>query len=291
VREETTSRIHDANRQSWNAATLAHNSHKVDQAGFLRRGNSTLFPEEIELLGDITGQRVVHLMCNSGQDTLSLAQLGATVTGVDISDEAIRFAKELARDSGISATFYRADVYDWFDVAQKDGEQFEIVFSSYGSICWVSDVQRWAAGISAVLVPGGRFVAIDFHPVALMFDEHFEHKYPYFGEGRPLKWDEGVSDYVGRAGPALAPSGFQEGVRDFENPHPVYEFQWHLSAIFAALAGSGLRVERFHEYPFFNAAKLYDNMVEREGRRMSLPEGAPNIPLMFGVVAAKPGRV
>jgi len=281
--------LHEANRQSWNAATVAHNSHKVDQAGFLRRGSSTLFPEEVDLLGDIGGQRVVHLMCNSGQDTLSMAQLGASVTGVDISDEAIRFAKDLARESGIPATFHRADLYDWFDTAQQDGEQFDMVFSSYGSICWLSDIQRWAAGISAVLRPGGRFVAIDFHPVAMMFDEHFEHKYPYFGEGKPLKWDEGVSDYVGRAGSALAPSGFQEGVRDFENPHPVYEFQWHLSAIFNALAGSGLRIERFHEYPFFNAAKIYEDMVEREGRRMFLPDGVPSIPLMFEVVANKHG--
>lgn len=87
--------LHEANRLSWNAATVAHNSHKGDQAAFFRRGGSTLFPEELDLLGDIAGLSLLHLQCNSGQDSLSLAQLGADVTGVDISDEAIAFARRL----------------------------------------------------------------------------------------------------------------------------------------------------------------------------------------------------
>ena len=85
--------LHERNRLSWNAATQAHNSHKRDQAGFLRRGGSTLYKEEIELLGDVTGLSLVHLQCNSGQDTLSWAARGARVTGVDISDEAIAFGR------------------------------------------------------------------------------------------------------------------------------------------------------------------------------------------------------
>ncbi len=100
------------NRVSWNAATRAHNSHKGDQARFFREGGSTLRPEEIALLGNVHGLRLVHLLCNSGQDTLSLARLGAIVTGVDISDEAIAFARKLSADAGIPATFERADVFD-----------------------------------------------------------------------------------------------------------------------------------------------------------------------------------
>src|SRR5688572_30287855 len=84
-RKETT-------RRSWNRATRNHNSHKGDQAAFLRGGGDVLFPEELELLGDLAGQRLVHLQCNAGQDTLCLARRGAVATGVDLSDEAIRFA-------------------------------------------------------------------------------------------------------------------------------------------------------------------------------------------------------
>lgn len=278
--------VHEANRRSWNAATAAHNSHKRDQADFLRRGGSTLFPEELSLLGDVGDRRLVHLQCNAGQDTLSLAQLGATVTGVDISDEAIDFARQLSRDTGIAATFHRADVYDWFESARKRGEQFDVVFCSYGCFCWLSDLDRWAAGISSMLAPGGRFVAVDFHPIALMFDEYLNLAFPYFGRGKPLRWESGVSDYVAASGPAMAPSGYQEGVCGFENPHAAYEFQWHLGAILAVLLESGLRIEQFHEYPFLNAARLYDDMRE-EDRRMYPPDRVPSFPLMFGVVAAK----
>ena len=280
--------LHEANRLSWNAATRAHNSHKRDQAGHLRRGGTTLFPEELELLGDITGLRLVHLACNSGQDTLSLARLGAVVTGVDISDEAIDFARKLSADSGLLGTFHRADVYDWLAAAGDRGEQYDVVFSSYGTICWLSDLPRWVSAIAGILAAGGRLIVIDFHPVALMFDEHFQLRFPYFGTGQPQKWDDGVSDYVGRAGPPLAPSGFEPGVPDFMNPHPAYEFQWDLATILTAALTAGLRIDQFREYPFFNAAKLYDDMHETPGRRMRLPPHVPSVPLMFGLVASRP---
>src|SRR4051794_14240468 len=106
--------LHEDNRRAWNVATDAHNSHKQDQAKFLREGGSTLYPEEIELLGDIAGRTLLHLQCNAGQDTLSLARLGAQVTGVDISDTAIAFARQLSDESGIPGTFIRSDIYDWF---------------------------------------------------------------------------------------------------------------------------------------------------------------------------------
>ena len=98
-----TRELRERNRLSWNAATRAHNSHKANQAAFLREGGSTLRAEELDLLGKIAGKRLVHLLCNSGQDSLSLAAMGAHVTGVDISDVAIDFARKLSADSGIEA--------------------------------------------------------------------------------------------------------------------------------------------------------------------------------------------
>src|SRR5512133_2945020 len=97
--------LHEANRRAWNEATIAHNSHKRDQAAYLRAGGSTLYPEELALLGDLAGKSLLHLQCNAGQDTLSLAQRGALVTGVDISDTAVDFARQLSAESGISGTF------------------------------------------------------------------------------------------------------------------------------------------------------------------------------------------
>ena len=131
----------EQNRHSWNRATAAHNAHKADQAGFLRDGGTTLFAEELELLGDLRGVELAHLQCNSGQDSLSLASRGARVTGIDISDEAIDFASTLSRDSGIPASFVRSELVQWLETSLRT---YDLAFSSYGTICWMSDLRRWA---------------------------------------------------------------------------------------------------------------------------------------------------
>jgi SAM-dependent methyltransferase len=281
--------LHEENRLSWNAATLAHNSHKQDQAGFFKRGGSTLFPEELELLGDIGGQSLLHLQCNAGQDTLSLAALGAEVVGVDISDEAIDFARRLSAASGIPAQFERADVYDWLAQAAGLKRSFDVVFCSYGALVWLSDLKAWAAGLAGVLKPGGRLVVVEFHPFAMVFDYDWSHRFPYFGQGQAMTWEDGVGDYVALSGPALAPSGFQEGVGDFKNPHRSHEFAHAISDLLAAVLNAGLAVETWREYPYANGARLFQDMVEGPGKRMFPPPETPNLPLMFGLAARKPG--
>lgn len=278
--------LHEANRQSWNHATRVHNAHKKDQAAFLRDGGSTLFPEELALLGPIGGQRILHLQCNAGQDTLSLAARGATLTGVDISDEAIAFAQQLSRDSGIAATFERDDVLAWLPAAAAAGRTFDQVFCSYGVAGWLSDLDAWARGIAGVLAPGGRFVYVEFHPLIWSFDEEFRAtRDPYFAPGRAFV--EPVGDYVGKSGAALAPSGFVATSDAPPNPHPAHSFQWTLGDIVTAVAGAGLTVERLEEYPYANGAKSIASMVEGAGGRMTPPEGIAAVPLMFGLRARR----
>ena len=279
--------LHEQNRLAWNLATDAHNSHKADQAKFLREGGSTLFPEEIELLGDIRGLDLLHLQCNAGQDTLSIARLGARVTGVDISDSAIAFARELSEKSGIPAAFHRSDVYDWLDEAARGDERYDVVFSSYGFLVWLSDIKTWARGVSAVLKPGGRFVMIEFHPFANTFDWDWTHKFPYFAEGKVFTWEEGIGDYVALSGQVLAPSGYLEGMKDFKNPHPSHEFQWGIGEVASALLEAGLTVTALREYPYSNGAKLFDRMREAPDKRVYPPEDVPNLPLMYAIVARK----
>lgn len=281
--------LHEQNRRSWNLATRAHNSHKGDQAKFLREGGTTLFPEEVDFLGDLRGKSLVHLQCNSGQDTLSLAALGATVTGVDISDEAIGFATQLSAESGIPGTFIRADVYDWLESAVASGPQFDRVFSSYGAICWLSDLQTWARGIAAILKPGGRFVLVEFHPTAWMYEWDWSLKYPYRTPGASFPVADGIGDYVKFAGEGLVPWGYEEGEADFENPEPVHEFGWSLADVISAFLATGLTLERFEEYPYSNGAALHDGMLMTEGRRYVPPEHIPpEFPLMFGVALTRP---
>jgi SAM-dependent methyltransferase len=277
---------HEANRISWNAATTAHNSHKVDQAKFFREGGQTLYPEEVELLGDINGRTLVHLQCNAGQDSLSLAQLGAIVTGVDISDVAIDFARTLSADSGISATFHRADVYDWLAETAATDQRFDIAFSSYGALCWLSDLRTWAKGIAAILNPGGRIVLVDFHPYVMIFDDDWSFGYDYFKQ-EPIAWDDGIGDYVAMSGELLAPSGYLPGEEAFVNPHPSYEFQWPISEIITAILEAGLRLTTFKEYPYFNGAKILNDMRQMDDGRVYPPEGFPTLPLTYAVAALK----
>lgn len=275
--------LHEANRASWNAATRAHNAHKRDQAAFLRGGGSTLFPEEIELLGDLAGLRIAHLQCNSGQDTLSLAARGARVTGVDISDEAIDFARQLSTDSGIAADFVRADVIDWMATTT---ERFDAVFCSYGVVGWLSDLGPWARGVREVLSPGGRFVYVEFHPLVWSLDGAFRlSRDPYFARGHVFT--DPVEDYVGRSGDLLAPSGFVATDAAFENPHRANAFQWTLGDIVTAAASAGLVVERLDEYPYANGCRVIPTLVEREGRRLYPPDGVATPPLMLGLRARR----
>lgn len=278
---------HEANRISWNAATEAHNSHKQDQAKFFREGGQTLYPEEMSLLGDLNGRSLVHLQCNAGQDSLSLVKMGATVTGVDISDVAIDFAQKLSADSGIPATFYRADVYDWLAETAAGTQRFDIVFSSYGALCWLSDINTWAKGVAAILNPGGRVVLVDFHPYSMVFGDDWSPAYDYFQQGKPMEWDDGIGDYVAMAGESLAPSGYLAGEESFKNPHPSYEFQWPVSEIITAILDAGLRLTTFKEYPYFNGATLMNDMRQTENGRVYPPEGLPNLPLTYAIEAIK----
>jgi SAM-dependent methyltransferase len=279
--------LREQNRLSWNAVVETHASHRGELAGFLRGGGSTLFPEERALLGDLGGKTLVHLQCNSGGDTLSLALLGATVTGVDISDEAILYARRLSSETGIPANFVRADVYDWLGEAVREERRFDVVFSSYGVICWLSDLGAWARGIAAILKRSGRFVLVDFHPAAEMFDEQWNRARAYPSGGEPRLLREGVGDYVAESGGGLTPAGFEEGVRGFENPHRSHLFRWGLGEVVTALAGAGLRIVVLEEYPFSNGERLLPGMRELPGRRMFPPENVPAVPLMYGISAEK----
>lgn len=260
--------------------TPAHNSHKRDQAAFFREGGSTLFPEELELLGDLHGQALAHVQCNCGQDSLSLARRGAKVTGVDISDAAIEFAERLSAETSIEANFVRSDALEWLETASG---RFDTVFSSYGCVGWIADLERWARGIERVLVSGGRFVYVEFHPLVWSLSAEGLTADSYFLQG-PIEERGGVNDYVG---PDLAPSGFEDGVADFANPEPAVSFQYPLTEIVQSLVDAGLRIETLREYPYSNGCELFEGMRRLPRGRFGLPEGMPEVPLMFGLVARK----
>lgn len=279
--------LREQNRRSWNAVVPAHNSHRGDQAAFFRHGGATLFPEELELLGDVAGCELAHLMCNAGQDTLSLARLGAVATGVDISDAAIAAAQELAAATGITAAFVRMDVYDWLAATATANRRFDVIYCGYGAICWLPDLAGWAAGVATALRPGGRFAVVDFHPVSNMFDKDWNLVQSYFAAGQVIA-SPGIADYVAESQGGLTPAGFVAGVTDFTNPEPCFLFQWGLGEVVSALAGAGLIITTLREYAYTNGERPFAAMRELPGRRMVPPERVPAIPLMYGIAARKP---
>ena len=240
--------ILDETRRSWNLATQAHNRHKRDQSAFLRDGGSTLFPE---------------------------------------SDEAIAFATGLAHDAKIPATFLESEAQAFLDQAAP--RCFDVVFMSYGALIWIADIAKLFRGIARVLAPGGRYVNLDFHPLVGCFDEDLRlSREPYFAPGHVFSGP--VGDDVGASGGALAPSGFVADPRDepaFDNPHKAHSYQHSIADQLNAMIAAELQIATVREYPYANGCRVNPALVERDGRRFTMPDGAPSLPLMLGVVAVR----
>jgi SAM-dependent methyltransferase len=265
-------------RASWNRATANHNAHKGDQAAFLRDGGDTLFPEELALVGDPTGKRIVHLQCNSGQDSLCLARRGAMVVGVDFSDEAIRVATELSAQTGIEARFVHREVCEFLE---STDERFDVAFTSYGSFGWLPDLDRWAQGIARVLAPTGELVLVDFHPLVWSVGEDGQLSGDdYFARG---PYVEPVKDYVARSGPHLHA---KPDAMPLENDVPASSFQYGVGELVTTLSRAGLVVLELAEFPYANGCRL-PGTVPAEGRRWVLPPRVARIPLMFALRAAR----
>jgi 2-polyprenyl-3-methyl-5-hydroxy-6-metoxy-1,4-benzoquinol methylase len=159
-----------ANLQHWNSNVQAHiDSAFYDMPAFLQ-GKNMLRDIELALLGDVKGKRILHLQCHFGQDSICLARMGASVVGIDFSEEAIKQANALAEQLQVDAQFIQCDVYD---TLQHINEQFDIVFTSYGTIGWLPNLQPWAHVVASVLKPAGKFVFVEFHPVMWMYDNDF----------------------------------------------------------------------------------------------------------------------
>lgn len=164
--------------RAWDHRTRIHvQSRFYDVPGFMQ-GNSSLNALELEVVGDVKNLSLLHLQCHFGLDTLSWARRGARVTGVDFSPEAINFARSLKEQiqlqEAIDACFVCEDVYQY---GENTSQQFDRVFTSYGVLCWLPDMMRWAECIARLLKPGGKLNLIEFHPVHdLLMGYNYFHK-------------------------------------------------------------------------------------------------------------------
>jgi SAM-dependent methyltransferase len=148
---------------------------------------------DLPLLGDVTGLRGVHLQCHIGTDTISLARLGAVMTGLDFSGAALEQARRLAELANTPVDFVEADVYDAVEVL--DEGSYDLVFTGIGALCWLPSVQRWASTVARLLRPGGRLFVREGHPVLWALglprdDGLVTLDFPYFEQEQALEWHE-----------------------------------------------------------------------------------------------------
>jgi SAM-dependent methyltransferase len=262
----------DTNRRHWDELVPIHvRSAFYDVASF-KAGRSTLTRIEREELGNVSGKSLLHLQCHFGMDTLSWAREGALVTGVDFSPEAVRVAHDLAQELGIEGTFIESDVYKLPDALLG---AFDIVFASYGVICWLPDFPRWAQIAALYVKPGGVFYLLDSHPAGNMLDDDaadsLKLRYPYLSSDTPLTFEDDGS-YADRSA-------------KLRNAR-TYEFTHGLGEIVTSLAGAGLQIEFVHEFPYAGYQCL--PQMQRGGDGFWRLSDNGGVPFLFSVKARRP---
>jgi SAM-dependent methyltransferase len=229
----------DVNRANWDERAPAHAASAdygvqrfVDDPAHL----SDVVRFDRPLLGDITGLVAVHLQCHIGTDTISLARLGATVTGLDFSPKSIEQARQLAGRSGTAVDFVESDVYGAVEVLGR--ERFDLVYTGIGALGWLPSIDRWARTVSELLKPGGRLFIREGHPVLWALDQDRADDllvigFPYFETDEPQIWDE-PGTYV---------------QTDVEFAHTVtHEWNHGLGEIVTALLSAGMAVTGLAEH-------------------------------------------
>ena len=207
----------EQNRRAWDEI-----HHRRAQAMAGRLG----IPEQIRaLLPDVAGKHVLHLQCATGEATADLVELGALVSAVDISAEALDVARERAPD----VAYVHADVQELpLEIRRA---RFDLVFTGGGVLVWLQDLEAWATGIASALKPGGHLLLYDAHPVAQCLDALGHWRDDYFDES--IEQSSGWEHFELPGAPAT---------------EVKHERRWQLGQIVDALARAGLRLTHLAEF-------------------------------------------
>lgn len=262
----------NSNRDLWNRLVPIHNKSRFYDVDSFRSGRSTLHEIEHQELGDVAGKKLLHLQCHFGLDTLSWAHVGADVTGVDFSPEAIDLARKISKETGIAAKFECCNIYDLKD--HLTGE-FDIVFTSGGVLAWLPDLKKWAEIAAHFVKSGGVFYIREFHPFSQIFYDEDEIAepivhYPYFHSDKPMRF-ENEGSYADRSA---------------DISYVNYEWAHSLSDIINSLIEAGLRIEYLHEFPF-NSYQSHPFLEQGSDGMWRYPKRSESLPLMFSIRAVK----
>jgi len=231
---------------------------------------------DLPLLGNIKGLRGAHLQCHIGTDTISLARLGARMTGLDFSAPALEEARRLAEVTGTEADFVQADLYDAVEVLGPGS--FDFVFTGVGALCWLPSASRWADVVAGLLRPGGRLFIREGHPVLWSLDDERDDgllviKYSYFERHEP-----NVFDYPGTY--VATEAVFTHNMS--------YEWNHGIAEIINSLLESGMQLTSFVEHDSVPWEALPGKMDHLENGEWRLSQGSERLPHSYTLQAIKP---
>lgn len=249
------------NRTTWDQRTKTHVASKFYNVDGFLAGESSLREIELAEMVDVEGKSLLHLQCHFGLDTLSWARKGAIVTGVDLSPVAIEQANRLKEKANIEAQFVCSDVYEF---GRHATDCYDLVFTSYGALCWLPDVSRWAQTVARCLRPGGKFYIVEFHPAYDLFAG-----YSYFHEQQADIEESGT--YTENCDGMLSKTATWG--------HP-------LGDVVNALVSAGIRIDRLNEYPF-SPYNCFDGLEERQPGRFYIADSKQDIPLVYSIMGTR----
>jgi SAM-dependent methyltransferase len=270
----------EANRANWDDRASAHaarngSGYQVQQYIDDRRLLSGVVRFDLERLGSVAGLRTVHLQCHLGTDTLSLARLGARVTGLDFSPVSIAEARALVAETGDEVDFVEADVYSAATVLTPG--TFDLVYTGIGALCWLPRIDRWARVVAELLAPGGRLFLREGHPILGSMDDRLDDdlhlRFPYFEQEQPVEWDDD-SSYVETDRPLAATT--------------TYEWNHGIGEIVTALLDAGLVLTMLVEHDSVPWNALPGQMTVTANGEFVLDARAGVAPLSFTIQAVKP---
>ena len=249
------------NKEAWNKRTKVHIHSKFYDLDSFKSGKSSLNPVELEQIGDVCGKKLLHLQCHFGQDTLSWARMGALATGVDLSTEAISQANKLKSILGLEANFIANDIYEFGKIST---EKFDIVYTSYGVLCWLPDLTECANVIANSLSVGGQFHLVEFHA----FNDLLSG-YSYFPQSKPDIEEEGT----------YTENCDGETSKVVTWPHSIGE-------VLNALISAGLTIESFNEHPY-SPYNCFDNLEYVQDKGYQMLYNGQQVPLLYSIKACK----
>ena len=112
----------------------------------------------LDAVGDVSGCKVIDLGCGEGRFSRMLTERGAVVTGIDLCATFIEFANH----HRVSEEVYL--IGDMEDLHEVPSDEFDLAVS-YVTLVDVPDMRSAVSEAFRVLLPGGRFVVCNLHPM------------------------------------------------------------------------------------------------------------------------------